>query len=164
MKTKLLAGILLAVLPALYAQELPSNDYYFAGDFYRWQGEFISLARSRTQVVVKFKPLKQDALPNLPLPGEIVKEISLDRARFALLQLPARPAKQEAQAQMAKLRAYPEVEFVAPLLFNPKTQTHLFPTGELVVKLKPGQTLEALLGRFAELKLGVSVQTLRQGA
>ncbi len=173
-----MSGKLLAVLwifsamalsPLHAAEAAKGNDLYFANDFYTWQGQRIPLYRSTTQCVVKFQPWvarqeETSIFTSLPLAGEMIKEIPVDHARFSIVKLHREKDKIEPKNKgirhkieeaMAHFRTRPEIEFVSPLFVNPKTNTRMFLTGEVVVKLKRGREIEELLGTYAFLGIEV---------
>ncbi|GAB6067754.1 hypothetical protein JCM13664_10730 [Methylothermus subterraneus] len=170
MVDRLRIGIVVPLLFCFLSFSAKADKYYFANDFYYFQGQKIALHRSTTRCVVKFHAWVSKAdltspFARVPESLAMEKELEFQGERFAILNLQAAKATsaQKAQAQgssrieetIAQLATVPEVEFVSPLFFDPKTKTHLFPTGKIVVKLKPGQKIEELLEHYASWKIKV---------
>ncbi|MEI2783989.1 MAG: S8 family serine peptidase [Candidatus Competibacter sp.] len=126
------------------------ESHYSANDFYYYQNRKIPLHRSLSEFVVKFKENSTKGaeiqLQALAAPAEVIKRAKQYQGHeFLISKLKDAKAETDIENAIAILRVRTDVEFAFPVLVDPKTNSKLFLTDEIVLKLKPDQTIEEVL-------------------
>ena len=117
-------------------------------DFYYYDGQPIHLDRSLTECVVSFADgagkEKLALIQGLYSSARLGSEIVSGGRTFHVVTIPASDGSDGAVQLLARLRSEPAVAFVAPVFYHPITRSRMLPTGEIIVKLKPGRTRREL--------------------
>jgi hypothetical protein len=135
--------------------QAPSADFYYFG------GNPLYVVRSLTECVASFTvetpTEKQRILDSLALQATLGSELRSQGRAFHLVSIPRSKAGRAGALRLLELlRSHDHVRFAGAVFHHPDTRRRLVPTGEILVKLKPGETSQGLAALAKSLGLTIS--------